>query len=129
MILNNTFIILQNDSGMYYPRGNVETIQNWNYKSGYAIKVNNPVTFKIDGKIPTDRSIQISVGWNMLPVLSDQPVDLEEFFQPYLSNVQLIKELAGYHIYWPDMGINNLPRLLPGKAYNLKSTGNFEVSF
>jgi hypothetical protein len=42
----------------------------------------------------------------------------------------MIKEIAGWRLFWPEMGVSTLEILEPGKAYFLNTlTGNGQVVF
>lgn len=123
------FNILLGDNGIYYPAGGLQTIFDWEYTNGYVVHVDQQVNIDIQGHYPDDRSIQIKEGWNTIPVLSDHPVLTEEVFYGHLSKIEIIRQIAGPHLFWPEKGINTLPYLMPGKAYFLKSRSDFEVGF
>ena len=123
------FNILLGDNGIYYPSGGLQTIFDWEYTNGYVVHVDQQVNIDIQGHYPDDRTIQIKAGWNTIPVLSDHPVLTEEIFYSHLSEIEIIRQIAGPHLFWPEKGINTLPYLMPGKAYFLKSRSDFEVEF
>jgi hypothetical protein len=101
----------------------------WNYKSGYFIKTSQPVDLNIQGTLPTDKSITIYSGWNLLPVLSQTEVPVIQLFAGQLGNIEIIKDAIGLNIYWPEMQIETLQMLLPGKSYLLKANKDFEIGF
>jgi hypothetical protein len=41
----------------------------------------------------------------------------------------MIKEIGGMGVYWPSMGINTLQTLMPGRAYCMRSSQAFDVSY
>jgi hypothetical protein len=108
-------IILQSETGMYWPAQNTNTILNWNTHEGYKIKVANAVELTISGSRETNRTLQLSAGWNLIPVLSECAVDVEALFAG--EDLVMVKDVAGWNLYWPEYGINTMGGLLPGKAY------------
>jgi hypothetical protein len=108
-------IILQNTSGIYWPGQNINTIGAWNTHEGYQIKVANAVDLTISGTRENNKTLQLAAGWNLIPVLSECEVDVAALFAG--KDVVIIKEVAGWNIYWPEFGINSLGVLEPGKAY------------
>ena len=108
-------IILQNTSGIYWPGQNINTLGAWNTHDGYQIKVANAVELNISGTRENNKTLQLSAGWNLIPVLSECEVDVETLFAG--KDVIIVKEVAGWNIYWPEFGINSLGVLKPGKAY------------
>ena len=108
-------IILQNDEGIFWPEEDVNTIGNLSTHDAYKIKVTEEVELTIYGEPETNHSISLVEGWNLLPVISLCDVDIESLFAT--TDVIIIKEVAGYDMYWPEFGINSLGVLKPGKGY------------
>ncbi len=82
----------------------------------------------IKGTIPQNDSISVSQGWNMIPVLSDQPVDVPQLTAQY-PQIKAIKEVAGAKVFLRDNDIATLTELLPGKSYYLLADETFELNF
>ncbi len=120
-------IILQNTSGIYWPEQNINTLGTWYTHQGYLIKVANTVELTISGSRESNKTLQLTEGWNLIPVLSEYPVDVVELFNE--TDLIIVKEIAGWDIYWPQFGINTLVVLKPGKAYfvlmNVETTITF----
>jgi endonuclease/exonuclease/phosphatase family metal-dependent hydrolase len=127
--LGNSFNILQNLTQVYWPQQGINTIVNWQYKSGYMIKVNADTTLTFNGLVPANKTIQIVAGWNLLPVLSDTQKNISTFLGTNITHVQIIKEIAGYQVFWPSQNIFTLQYLQPKKAYFLKSDQAFSITF
>jgi hypothetical protein len=108
-------IILQSLKGIYWPGQNINTIGDWNVEEGYAIKVANQVTLSIAGSRSVNSPLPLSQGWNLIPVLSECEADVAALFEG--KGVIVVKEVAGWQLYWPQFGINTLQKLQPGKAY------------
>jgi hypothetical protein len=111
----NDLIILKSQSGVYWPDQNVNTIDAWDKQMGYQIKLENNLLFTIHGYEESTYSLNLSSGWNLIPVLTECSVEISDLFQDSIPI--LLKEVAGYKIFWPAMGINTLNELQPGKAY------------
>jgi hypothetical protein len=120
-------IILQSQTGFFWPGENVNTLGAWNTLDGYSIKVANEVSLTIGGSRTNISTLQLSSGWNLIPVLSACDVDVETLFDG--KDVVIVKEVAGSQIYWPDLGINNLISLMPGKAYFVLLNSVDEIIF
>jgi hypothetical protein len=123
------FIVLKNINQTYWPEQNINTIINWDYKSGYLIKVENATSLAFDGFLPENKSIQIVSGWNLIPVIAETPQDIMTLFGSNTGNIEIIKDVAGTQVFWPDQGINTLGYLLSQKSYYLKSKQAFTISF
>ncbi len=122
-------VILYDMSGKYWPEENINTIENWDSYSGYTIKTEDDVTLIIEGNYLEDRNLEISEGWNLIPVLSNSTVNYNELFEGVEEKIVIVKEVAGREVYWPSEDINKLDELVPGRAYMLKSNDNFTLTF
>lgn len=113
-------IILKNFDGLYLPDSNVNTLGTWNNASGYMIKVSNNSQLLMMGSEEVDKTLTLNTGWSLLPILSSCEVNTLILFSEVLSDIIIVKEVAGTGIFWPAMRINTIPFLKPGKAYLVK---------
>ena len=125
----NDLIILQNMEGAYWPGQNINTLGTWNSHSGYKIKVSEDVILPVRGFFEENKTIEFSAGWNLIPVLSNCPVNISDLFDDIREEIILIKEIAGEKLFWPVMEIDGLNELLPGKAYLLKLNNPVAVTY
>lgn len=112
--------ILQNFIGVYWPDGNVNTIGTWSISSGYIIKVADNCQLKILGSVTDNSDLELTEGWNLMPVLQSCAINPAELFSDILPSLLIVKEVSGNGIYWPSYGINTIGAILPGKAYFVK---------
>ncbi len=127
--ISDQLIIMQNLTGVYYPQMNLNTIGDWEQGSGYMIKVSGNCSFTLPGYQSTEKTVLLSNGWNLMPVLSDCPANTADLFAPIQDYIRIVKEADGTGVYWPAMGINSLPQLVPGKAYYVKIFTSKSVTF
>jgi len=127
--VNNLVLMYNLTGGIYFPQNNINTINNWNYQSGYIIKVTNGVSLDICGTEAENKSVQLSAGWNIIPVLSRSEVPVEDIFDALGNNLVLVKEIAGYQLYYPAFSINSIGSLKPGKAYYVKVLSACTINF
>ena len=127
--VSGQLIILQNQSGVYYPAGSINTLQNWDETSGYLIKMESASTFDIQGYNIGNKTLNLNVGWNLIPVMVNCPVDIETLFSGFLPQMEIIKEPAGLGIYWPGKNIFSITELQPGKAYLVKMNQAVQITF
>ena len=127
-IMDELVIALTEDE-IYYPEYGVNTIGMWEEFSGYKIKTNAPVDLEIYGSAYPSKTMTIPAGWSLLPVISECPVDVEDLFAPSVADLEIVKEVAGYGLYWPAMGINSQGTLDPGKAYFVLATNSISITF
>jgi len=126
---NNLVLMYNLTEGIYSPGNNINTIINWNYKSGYIIKVTDELMLNICGAEPQNKSINLMAGWNVIPVLDDENVAVESVFDGLGDNLVIVKEIAGYRMYYPEFGINSLSSLEPGSAYFVKVLEAGQITF
>jgi len=127
--ISSEFIILQNFNGLYYPTEAINTLDLWIDKSGYFIKVTENVQLEITGNMISDKTVEVYTGWNLIPILSEVPVEINVLFGENLSKIEIIQEAIGTGIFWPEKEIFTLQNLYSGKSYLLKVTEDFQISF
>jgi hypothetical protein len=115
--------------GIYSPAHNINTINNWNYKSGYVVKLNDASDISFCGASADNTVINLMPGWNIIPVLSNMAVPVESVFDELGEKLIIAKEIAGYRVYYPAFSINSLSSLIPGKAYYIKVTESCTIEF
>jgi hypothetical protein len=69
----------------------------------------------------------LNAGWNLIPVLSNCPVDVASLFDG--TSAMMVKEVAGWQLYWPAFGINTLGNLVPGRAYYVNMQNAETITF
>ncbi len=121
--------ILVTDELIYYPAGGINTLGEFDPRKGYAIKLTSDATLTIDGTHHQQNNITIPAGWSTLPILVDCEIDIDTLFFNHFTSLQVVKELPGVNLYWPEMGIHTLNTLKPGKAYLLKMLNEVEIEF
>jgi len=106
--------------GLYWPAMNINTIGNWDPYEGYIIKVSNDASLQVCGTPVSSTTINLSQGWNLIPVLSSINVDVASTLGA-LPCFVVAKGIGGNTgIYWVYSGsviYNTLPNLEPGQAY------------
>lgn len=123
-------IIIYNFEGeMLFPEQEINTLDYWERSSGYVIKTTEPTQISLCGDDPQDRTIQLNEGWNLMPVLSDSDVPIVDLFAPALDELIVIKEVAGFQIYFPEFGISTLEYLESGKAYFVLLSTEVVITF
>jgi len=121
--------ILYNQQGVYWPEQGINTLENWNVSSGYVCKMANSTQINASGYEIQNREINLGEGWNIIPVLSDEPVSAEALFGQGYPGIVLVKEVAGLGVIWPEMGVFTLTSLQTGKAYLVKTSQQVAISF
>jgi len=122
----SSFIILQNMSGYYW--SSVNTLENWDTYSGYAINVSADHDLTICGNTVTNKTVYLNANWNLIPVLSEYNVDVADLFSG-VDEFIIAKDVAGSGVYWPDQLVNTLGNLQSGKAYYVKMTSPGSIDY
>ena len=126
-IMNN-LILISNFSGMYYPAGGIFTLNTWDDHSGYVINMSNTATLPIGITEVTNKTVNLSEGWNLIPVLSSSPCNTVDLFDG-VGGLDIVKDVAGNGVYWPAYGINSIAYLQPGKAYYVRMNTGGNINF
>jgi PKD repeat protein len=106
-----------NEQGIYHPASGVNTIQVWNPARGLVTFLSDTATLTIQGYSHIEAPVMLDAGWSVLPVISSCNQPLTELSDILGNNLKLIKEIAGWKIWWPEMGIQTLNELETGKSY------------
>ncbi len=116
----NEFIFMASATQYYYPETSVNTIQNWNYHTGYKIKATDDIMLELTGENISEQTIILDSGWNLIPVLNNCGAPIVEIANQ-LSGLNIIKPIASTEVFWPEYGIHTLSYLEPGKSYWLST--------
>lgn len=126
-ILNDLQIVISGDK-IYNPTGGVNSFGEFDPKLGYAIKMSNGNTFTISGTPLDNQLLTINAGWSYLPVISNCNAQIEMLFGEYIDEVEIIMELPGLYMFWPEYGITSLSTLTKGKSYKIKMKSMVEIA-
>lgn len=126
--ITTDIVVVDDLVNTYLPSQNSNTIGNWNTNSGYIVKCTDNSVLNIAGNASTNKTIELTAGWNLMPVLSSCEVSCDNLLAS-VSEVEIVKEIAGANVYWPSQGIASLQNLIPGKAYMVKVNSNVSLSF
>lgn len=127
--ISDELVLLQDMQKIYYPGAGINTMFIWTNGKGYKIKVDDDVVLPMMGCPVSSKTVSLSATWNIFPVLSQCNAWLTDVFGPVMNKVIVIKEIAGNRIYWPEMGIQSLQVLEPGKAYYVAVTQSTSVTY
>lgn len=128
-VVNSLVVMYNLTDGIYFPSNNINTLINWNHKSGYITKTSQEINFGFCGSEGQNKEINLMAGWNVIPVLSSQAVPVTDVLGALGSNLVLAKEIAGYRIYYPAFSISTLNTLEPAKAYFVKVLSACTITF
>ncbi|MBE0638109.1 MAG: HYR domain-containing protein, partial [Bacteroidales bacterium] len=124
--ITDELVILYNFSGTYWPSVPINTLEEWDFYSGYVIKVTDDVILTVTGYEIADKTVNISEGWNLIPVFSNEP---SMSILGGLPGFVIAKGVASPEIIWPEYNINTMPFLLTGKAYYVYTTQAGSITY
>ncbi len=127
--IEDQMVAVQNLDDTYWPDSGINTLNTWGFHAAFKIKMEEEASLEIHGQLSDDNSLHLDQGWNLMPVLSQSPVEVSGMFQHAVHELELIKEIGGESVYWPAQDISTLGYLLPGRAYMVKANADFGVSF
>lgn len=127
--IGNQIVFAQNGLQVYWPEYGINTIGNFQNNEGYKIKMNSSADLMLTGFLYNQKTIEIPSGWSVLPVISDCCVSTTVFTTQLGENLNIVLEIGGTNVYWPEQGIFTLSTLEPGKAYLINVTENCSFTF
>ncbi len=110
-------VIVKNMNGVFWPQESINTLGDWDYSSGYIIKLYDEVEVNVPGYPVADKSKWLNTGWNLLPVSCSCGVSCQEIMDQLGDDLVIIKEVAGNRVCWPEFGIHTLYTMDAGKSY------------
>jgi hypothetical protein len=126
----NQLLVLQDSDGKFYQPGNpANTLLQWESQTGYMIKLAESTSFSIFGSQINITQLNLSAGWNLIPVITNSPLLISEISFSPAGSLEIIKEPAGINLWWPDKNISSLNLLLPGKSYLIKLKNDATLEF
>jgi hypothetical protein len=127
--LGDDLVIVNDFENMYWPAGGVNTYLNWEAQRGAQIKLEAAATIDLRGMHTMDQTLILGPGWHYLPVLSNCQLNTQDLLSPLGDAVEMVKDIAGTGVYWPEFDIYTLATLEPGKAYFLKLNEESEITY
>jgi hypothetical protein len=125
----NQIVIIQSVDGFFLPGQNINILGEWDSEQGYQIKMLENSTVEMSGILTTGITLNLSEGWNLIPVLSPVPVAVEDLIGGIEPKIIIIKESTGLQLYWPSANITSLQFLQPGKSYFIKVSEAVTITF
>jgi len=126
--IQDKVVIMLGKTGLYWPGQNINTIGNWNPYEAYKIKMNESASLCMNGDIVTNKVVNLGLGTNYLPVLSDFDVEATDIFDQISDKLVYAFDFEG-DIYWPAGGLYTLQTLEPGKGYLVSMSAPGSVTF
>ena len=74
-----------------------------------------------------NKTIALSVGWNLVPVVSTGVYSCEEIMSGL--NSEIVQAASGRDVYWPSKGVQTLYFFEAGKSYLIKMNSPGSITF
>ncbi len=139
LINQGQLVKVQNESGQSFEYLSIlnqwiNNIGNMQNTEAYYLKTNANTSLSLIGApVAIPCSVNLTVGWNYLPVPYQNSVSAMTVIQPMIDNNQLIKMIneSGQSIeYINGIGwINSINQLIPGEGYMIKVNQNLTLNF
>ena len=126
---NSNLIIQLSEYGFFWPEYSVNTLGDWNVEKGYKIKANFDQDFTVYGPPLAYRSIDLSAGLHIIPVLTDVSCPIETIFANPATDILFMFDIRTSALYWPGGEINTLGSLEPGKGYIAKFNNPVTITY
>ena len=123
--------LMKNGAGqVYWPAYGINTIGSWNYRHGYQIYMQSPLTLAVAGSQlqPESVTLPLAQGWNMAAYLRTSAMPIQTALSSIISNMILVKNGAG-QVYWPAYGINTIGSMQPGQGYQMYLTQATDLTY
>ena len=123
--ISGSFSIMYNFDGTYWPDQGMNTLVDWDVNSGYVIKLMTGEFLQICGEEVANKTVDLNINWNLVPVLSSSNHNVESLFAG-LNGLVVVKGIGSDGVYWPYFDVNTFGAFESGKAYfvNMSSAGS-----
>lgn len=122
-------IFLTNNQEFFQPENSNSDLSTWNPEYGFLIKSQSEFLLNMSGMGEFNRSIMLTEGWNLIPVISALPIHVDSLSTDPPGLIEAIKSACGVSIYWPEKEISSLEYLSPGKSYYIKMANDGILMF
>ena len=121
-------IIVKDDSGRFYmPEFNYNNIPSWDFRKGYAIKMNEADTLTITGEpVEPATPIRLARGWNTVAYFPEEEVEVLEALVNIEDILVLVKD-GGGRFCCPRYDYSNMLPMRRGFGYMLNVSRNAEL--
>ncbi len=127
--LNEYIISFTNFNDISFSGDNVPDNFFISSNEGYVLKLTQEAALQYAGYEHFEKIFQLNEGWNIMPVLSEQPAVPSQLFASVINHLVIVKEIAGNKLYWPEYNIQTLELLAPGSAYWIKVNQPVMIDF
>jgi len=113
----DALVVMLNKHGIYWPAYNFNQIGDWNSHDAYKVKLAADGCIVFAGDEVMDKTVELGLGTNYLPMLSGTDVWAEDIFDQISGKLLYAFDIKDQLVYWPEGGLYTLNTLEPGKGY------------
>lgn len=132
-IINRVVLISSfDDEKLYYPKlQNFSELKEIDYKKGYWIKMNESAELNVSGFIPSNKTLTLKKGWNLIGYPCKTEENIEEVFKEITSEIDIVNGFdEGAKSYSPDLKeFSDLEMIKPNSGYWIKIKNETELKF
>lgn len=127
--IDNKVIFAQHFLQVYWPEYNINTFGDFKVGNGFVLALNADTSLSIAGLAKANKTIALTSGWNILPILSPCELSSQSILNQLGQSLIIIDEIDGEKTFYPSGGIATLEYLHPGKSYLIKVSEDETYNF
>ncbi len=114
---------------VYWPEYDINTFGDFEVGKGFVLVLNADTSLSLSGFATTNKTIALTSGWNILPILTPCSVSAQNIFNQLGQTLIIINEVDGDNTFYPSGGIATLENLMAGKSYLIKVSEDKNFTF
>lgn len=125
-------ILVKDDRGRpFSPPYDLDVLDTWMPDEAYQIYVTSAVDLPVEGTArPASDPVELSQGWNFIPYLPTEPMDVEDAIASLGDDLIFMKDMTGaVYLPDPDDPINTIDVMEPGKGYMAYVTADATLEY
>ncbi|MGM0705344.1 MAG: T9SS type A sorting domain-containing protein [Bacteroidota bacterium] len=125
-------ILVKDDRGRpFSPPYDLDVLDTWMPDEAYQIYVTSAVDLPVEGTArPASDPVELSHGWNFIPYLPTEPMDVEDAIASLGDDLIFMKDMTGaVYLPDPDDPINTIDVMGPGKGYMAYVTADATLEY
>ena len=117
-IRQNTVVVKNSNGLVFNPSLGIDEIGIWKCDEAYQVFLNQSVDLQITGNriLPENFLIHLEQGWNYIPYVRDNEMNIDEAFASIYNNILIVKDNEG-KIFFPSLFLNKIENLSVGEGY------------
>ncbi|HZK09352.1 MAG TPA: BspA family leucine-rich repeat surface protein [Bacteroidales bacterium] len=121
--------IMMDNTGIYWPGYNINSIGNWDVLHGYKVKYNQADVLTVYGDKLQDQEVTFDAGLYFIPMLANDPVMISNIFTDPESDISYLFDITTGQVYWPQGSIYTIEELIPGRSYLTRFNQETTITF